>query len=314
LRAPVLAVVAAALVCAPAPASAAPRPFAPSSFWNAPLQPDTPLDRASASYVADLTRQVRTYAPWINTTRYSSAVYTVPAGQPTVRVTLDKHDPSLQAAWDRVPIPRGARPAAGTDRTMIVWQPSSDTMWEFWLARRPRDGWHARWGGRMEHVSRSPGYYTAPPRWGATATSLPMLGGMMRLDELRRGRIDHALAIALPEVRADVYSWPAQRTDGTVGRAGAIPEGTRFRLDPALDLDRLRMSPLVRAMARAAQRYGVVVRDRAGSVAFYAEDPTPTGSDPYRRLFGGRYPSALLAQFPWAHLQALRTALRVDPI
>ena len=41
------------------------------------------------------------------------------------------------------------------------------------------------------------------------------------------------------------------------------------------------MSPFVRAMAVAAQRYGIVVRDGAGAVTFYAEDPTPTGSNPF---------------------------------
>jgi catechol 2,3-dioxygenase-like lactoylglutathione lyase family enzyme len=56
-----------------------------------------------------------------------------------------------------------------------------------------------------------------------------------------------------------------------------------------------------------------VVRDTASSIAFYAEDPTPTGSNPYPSYFGGRTPSELLAQFPWQHLQALRTDIRSQP-
>jgi hypothetical protein len=66
-------------------------------------------------------------------------------------------------------------------------------------------------------------------------------------------------------------------------------------------------------MAEAVQRYGMVVRDQAGSVAFYAEDPTQFGSDPYvgpRGFFHDRYPSAMLADFPWQHLEVLRTDLR----
>jgi hypothetical protein len=165
----------------------------------------------------------------------------------------------------------------------------------------------------MAGASANPGYFDDHPQWGATATSMPLLGGLMRLDELRAGRIDHALAIGLPETRAGVFSWPAQRTDGNVDSAAAIPEGLRFRLDPRLDLDRLPMAPIVRQMARAAQRYGIVVRDRAGAVAFVAEDPTPTGANPFAGpagFFGGQYISQLLAAFPWAHLQALRTDLR----
>jgi hypothetical protein len=290
------------------------RPFAPDSVWNQALAAGAPLDTRSDVYVDDLNRQVRQYAPWINTTQYSTPVYTVPIDQPTVRVALDEmaaYLPLLQRAWEQVPIPPDARPAAGTDGQMVVWQPSTDTMWEFWRASRQADGWHARYGGRMEHVSGNPGYFTDPSNWGATATSLPLLGGLIRLDELAAGHIDQALAMAIPETRASCFSWPAQRTDGTVIGEQAIPEGTRFRIDPGLDLSAMPMRPIVRMLAEAAQRYGIVIRDRAGAVTFYAEDPTPIGQNPYAGpsgYFGAGYLDQLLRQeFPWQHLQALRT-------
>jgi hypothetical protein len=298
---------------APLPAPAVARPFAPDSFWNKPLAADAPLDPMSGAYTAELQRQLTQWMPWINTTSHSVPVYTVPAGQATVRVKLDNTQAALQAAWEQVPIPPDARPAAGADAWMVVWQPSTDTMWEFWRAEKRADGWHAVFGGRMQHVSANPGYYTDPPSWGASATSIPILGGLMRLDELKAGRIDHALALAIPQPKAGAWSWPAQRTDGRNTSPNAIPAGTRFRIDPNVDLSKLAMSPLVREMAVAAQRYGIVVRDTAGSVAFYAEDPTPTGTNPFdgaAGLFRGQYPSKLLAQFPWQHLQALRTDIR----
>jgi hypothetical protein len=242
-------------------------------------------------------------------------VYTVPAGQPAVRVVLDSQyaEPDLRAAWQEVPIPDGAVQAVGTDGHMIVHQPSTDTMWEFWRAEKRADGWHAAWGGRMPNVSTNPGFYTNPSNWGSTATSLPMLGGLIRLDELEAGRIDHALALAIPEIRKDVYSWPAQRSDGSLDAPNAIPEGTRFRLDPSLDLDTIQMAPVVRLIAEAAQDYGIVLRDGAGSVTFYGEDPTPTGTNPYAGptgWFQGKSPATLMQQFPWARLQALQTKLR----
>lgn len=288
------------------------RPFAPTSFWNARLADDAPLDARSAVYVSSLRRLLKKWSPYVNTTRFSTPVYTVGAAQPLVRVKLDNVQTELQAAFEAVPIPDHARPAVGTDGHMVVWQPSTDTMWEFWVASRQADGWHARYGGRMHSVSTNPGYYTDHPRWGATATSLPLLGGLMRLDELAAGRIDHALALALPELRAGAWSWPAQRSDGSSLNPKAIPEGARFRIDPALDLRKLPMSPIVRAMAVAVQRYGMVVRDGGGAVAFYAEDPTPTGTNPFlgrTGLFGGRYITTMLRQFPWAHLQVLRTSM-----
>lgn len=288
------------------------RPFARSSFWNTRLSDDAPLDGRSSAYVGRLRTLLDRWSPYINTTEYSTPVYTVPRDQKTVRVTLDKPDSQeLQEVFEEVPLPRRARPALGTDAHLVVWQPSTNKMWEFWRLYRRADGWHTVYGGRMTDVSRNPGHFVDHRLWGATATSLPLLGGLMRTRELRRGRINHALAIALPEIRADAFSWPAQRTDGKSRHINAIPQGARFRIDPSLDLSKLEMSPYVRAMAVAAQRYGIVVRDGAGSVAFYAEDPTPTGRNPYRGrrgIFGTDYVSeALRAEFPWRHLQVLKT-------
>lgn len=287
----------------PRPASS-PRPFAPTSFWNAPLGPGAAIDPASDTLVAELDRQVSVYGPWINSARVSTPVYTVPADQPMVRVNLDHTSKPLQAAFEAVPVPPDAAPAAGSQRHMVVWQPSTDTMWEFWKMSPELDGWHARYGGKMADVSLSPGHFTDPWWWGATATSLPLLGGLIRLDELRRGRIDHALAISIPEVRSDVFSWPAQRTDGQVDDPGAIPHGARFRLDPKLDLATLDLPPVTRMLAEAAQRYGIVLRDKAGAVTLYAEAPTGAGPDPYPAIFG-QSASKLMRSFPWGHLQAL---------
>jgi hypothetical protein len=56
-------------------------------------------------------------------------------------------------------------------------------------------------------------------------------------------------------------------------------------------------------MALAAQRYGIVVRDRSGSVSFYGEDPGQYATNPYPTIFAGKTPAQLLANFPWAKLQ-----------
>ena len=180
---------------------------------------------------------------------------------------------TLQTALNAgVPIPSDAKPAAGTDGHMTVYQPSSDTLWEFWQASKKADGWHASWGGVITNVSRSPGYYTNASwpslaasdgwHWGATATSLPVIAGTIMIDELRRGRIDHALALAIPNACAGRFTWPAQRTDGTATATDCLPEGAHLRIDPAVDLSKLTLPRVTRILAEAAQRYGIIVRDR----------------------------------------------------
>ena len=295
--------------------------FAADSLWNRPLADDAPLDpnahAITTSFLEEVERDYRSgLHPTINTTSYSAPVYTVPRGQRWVPVTIETaRTQELKDALSRIPIPRGARPAPGSDGHLVVWQPSRDRMWELWRARREKDGWHAVYGGRLDHVSRDRGRYAGRrSQWGATASSLPLVGGLITLGELRRGRIDHALAIAIPRPRAGVFSLPAQRTDGTVRSRNAVPMGARFRLDPDLDLAALELPPAVHTIAEAAQRHGLIVRDRAGAVSFFAEDPAPYRiRDPYPWLFNGRRPRDLLRSFPWAHLQLMKMQLRRSP-
>ena len=211
---------------------------------------------------------------------------------------------ALQRAFASVPIPPDAKPAAGPDRHMTIWQPSSDTLWEFFKARRRSDGWHARWGGAIRRVSKSPGYYSqaawpgATDNWGATASSLPVIGGTMLLDELKAGRIDHALAINLPAPRANVFAWPAQRTDGT-GPLTALPEGARLRLDPDVDVSALGLPKLTQMIARAAQRHGLVVRDQTGhAISLFLGNQSQLPVKAYGAYFQGQDAAGLARKLP----------------
>jgi hypothetical protein len=308
--------------------------FAPTSVWNAPLAIDAPIDPRSDALVAALAREVAheeasDVGPWIATRKCSTPLYVVAADQPGLTVHLTQPTVfwrrSLAKVFEHVPLPPNARPADCVDRHLTVWQPSTDRLWEFFHLRRdPESGWWADWGGAMEHVSRSPGYYTSEswpglsaPNWGATATSLPVLAGVMLLSELRDGRINHALALNLPIARAGVFSWPAQRSDG-VGGSERIPEGARLRLPHDLNLTALKLPPVTLMIARAVRRYGAIVRDQTGpgnGVSFFAEDPRPLGSNPYdgrTGFFAGLPPDLLLADFPWDRLEILKMTLCVE--
>jgi hypothetical protein len=247
----------------------------------------------------------------------------VAADQPTVTVKLDggAWATSLQKALNAVPIPPTAQPASGPDAHMTIWQPSTDRLWDLYYARKLADGWHAEFGGAMNSVSTSTGYYSKDSwaglsdwYWGATASSLPVIAGTMRIDELRSGVIPHALALNVPYARPKYFSWPAQRTDGSSSDPAAIPEGARFRIDPSVDLSKISMPRMTRMMAVAAQRYGMIVRDQTGQgLSFFAEDWRQYGSDPYygsAGFFDGRWPFELMRDFPWEHVQLVKMDLR----
>jgi hypothetical protein len=294
--------------------------FSSASIWHeqvaaAPRAADSDLQ------VGDLVRQVRDN--WggtaaFNNSRFSVAFYTAPAGTPKTRVAFDdcqdkRYVPAGlydgAAHFVDVPIPAGAAPAPGTDQNLTVYSPSTDQLWEFWIASRTSTGWQACWGGRIDKVSQSLGFF--PDGMGQAATGLSLAGGMIRMDEIKAGRIDHAMLLNVIDAAAhDRFSWPAQRSDGydPLGR-NPIMEGTRFRLDPSLDVDALGLHPVARMIAKAAQQYGFIVNDKGGAVAVIAEGgeaaARATGTNPWPSLLGGTPDYAVLKGFPWHALQAL---------
>jgi hypothetical protein len=311
--------------------------FSPSSFWYTAIPRDVALNPNSANYVAEFLRQKQAYYGTvnINTTEYASPLYIVRSGtthavsdndgKQVTAVGLEVHRtdvvewdcqnkgysaPGLAAQWRGVPIPAIAVPAKGTDSEMSVFDETSDTLWEFWVARKLDGSWQSCWGGKIANAAKSNGIFPLP--YGATATGLPFVGGQITAEELARGEIKHAIGIALVEAEADgIRSWPALRSDGLnpAGAPNRIPEGLRFRLDPSINVDALKMHPIGKIIAKAAQKYGFVLWDKAGALSIRAENAvsyTSVGQpDPYVSLFGKTPSYAVLDGFPWDKLQFL---------
>jgi hypothetical protein len=292
--------------------------FAPNSFWYHKIPASVALHPNSAGLRSDFQRQIKTYYGnvTINTVSYASPVFTAPQGTKTTAVKFwdcqgkRYTDPGIVQQWSAVPIPANAQPSSGTDGEMTVYQPSSDTIWEFWQTRNQGGTWQACWGGRFQNASKSNGIW--PTGYGTTATGLPFLGGQITAEELQRGEIRHVIGIALVDLEnSGVFSWPANRSDGYNPNRAAnrIAEGQRFRLDPTVNVDALNMHPVAKIIAKAAQKYGFVVWDKAGAIGMRVQNPksyTALGKpDPYKALFNGTPEYALLNGFPWDRLQFL---------
>ena len=59
--------------------------------------------------------------------------------------------------------------------------------------------------------------------------------------------------------------------------------GTRFRLDPSVNVDKLQLHPVAKMVARAAQTYGFIVTDQSGAVAVVTAPPRRVSITPIRR-------------------------------
>jgi hypothetical protein len=285
-------------------------PFAANSFWNTPLPNNTPVNTDSAAYVSSIPGNTS-----LATSGYSAPLYVVPADQPCVPIILNaasnNHSsaiPTLQTQLSQgqgqchgVPIPTDAHPAAGSDAHISVYQPSSNTLWEFWRLSTPTNNapgaaalpwssgtvpsygdnqWHTVWGGVLNNVSTSEGVFSNST--GGTATGLSLLGIVERIEELQAGQINHVMGLILPNNLSESVipanncpaspavntpgvswgvSWPANRSDGNSTNQCAIPEGLRFRLPSGLNLTQYNLTPIAMAIAVAAQKYGFVVSD-----------------------------------------------------
>ena len=151
--------------------------------------------------------------------------------------------------------------------------------------RRERGRWHARWGGEMKDVSANPGHFThsgATDGCGATGKGLPLLGGLVTFEDLRRGYVNHMAWPSLSSRRTEP-STPGRhsaRTAAASPRYYGDPEEMRFRPDPHLDIRSLDLTADRPDARRGAQKYGIVVHDQTGSVVFYVQDPVTQSSNP----------------------------------
>ena len=291
-------------------------PFAATGPWCSELPASPPLASNSAAVVANIQSDVKnnygTFA--INTDTYSSPVYTVPAGTPTANWSFDDCQnkgslpPNFAPVLMNVPIEPGMVQSMGTDGEITIYDPAGDEEWEFWVAAQTNGQWSACWGGTIQQVSKNPGIF--PSGLGATATGLPLLGFVIRIDELQAGVIRHTLNLETVRTQAGVFSWPANRTDGNTAGADILMEGQRVRLDPTFDVTTL-PNPAERTIAKAMQAYGMILTDTSGAVTMQAEDPRPymaahqTTTNPYDTIFAGTPSYSVLQDIPLSRLQVL---------
>ena len=255
------------------------RLFSPLSWRNTALAPGAPLD-ADQSAVTRLGQQLATHPAWVNTREWSAPIYIASANQRRVRVQVEtdyEHD--LWRDWGDVPLVSGATgapPADGwddrdplwlrlsrgayTDRSLVVYQPATDSLWEFIHLVKRSGTFYAADGGKVSSVSDNLGAWDPWPSGqphGTTAAGWPHMVGMQTIAEVvGRGSIDPVVSMTIPHVtdidpakRNPDYApvrAPATRSDGDrnpLVYPDAIEEGTRFRLPASLDIDSLGLTP-----------------------------------------------------------------------
>lgn len=238
---------------------AADQPFSTQSPWNRPVT-------SSIAFVGTndtRSRQLAGGNPAMNSSRWSVAVYRATSSDPMATINDPQHGKQYRAR-----VPRSTQPAEGTDRHVVVIQPDGRTAYEFY--KFAADGTD-RWTSTRVVVTDLHSDGLAD---GARASSTSVLGGLVRAWELDAGKIQHSLAVGIPNsMLKSGPVWPARTEDRDAATAygGSIPMGTMLAIPRNVDIDSLGLSPEGRAIGRALQDYGAYVLIRSDTVAIFCE-------------------------------------------
>lgn len=267
--------------------------FHAASPWNTPIGDAPRIDPASAAMM----RRLQSEAGRLKADhkKWSIPLFVVDAAKaPRVTGLFTKTsnpliDPNGTGKVSGLPIPKGAWPDPERDGHMLIIDPTLMVSWDLSRAMRLRDGsWRASridiWDLKGMGVRRP---FKGRTWWsyGARGSGFPLIAGLIRPEEITAGEIRHALVFSSPITRKSVVPNgplelcpPASRSDGTQYGPDTIPMGARLQLDPALDLDRLGLSPEIKVIARALQRYGMYNSDSTHEVfKLYLQNLGPDG-------------------------------------
>jgi hypothetical protein len=234
--------------------------FPRTSHWN--LRVDRlPVHARSAAMVASIGRGSGMHADFGSGLWDGGPIgipyVTVPRGQKRVPVSFEYADESDRG---RYPIPRGAPVEGGRgadgDRHVIVVDRSRCRLFELFAAYpEAGGGWRAGSGAVWSLRSNR----LRPRGWtSADAAGLPILPGLARYDEVRRGEIDHALRFTAPRTRR-AFVYPARHFASSLTDPSLPAMGQRFRLRRGFDVSRFPRQS--RVVLRALKRYGMILAD-----------------------------------------------------
>jgi len=191
--------------------------FSPTSFWNQRLPADAPIDTNSANFVSQLADVGNSHN--FNYRDWGTPIFIASATDPTVSFTIDRPSvdkdpyPDMATVISAVPMPSNARPVGPWpgDNHMVIYQPSSDTLWEFWRASKyevdgahsdstsagatslTAAGWHCESAMGIQNVSKNQGFWDNTSWSGITghhfsapASGLPLAGAVITIAEAQR--------------------------------------------------------------------------------------------------------------------------------
>eukprot|EP01133_Synstelium_polycarpum_P012785 gene12785-15001_t len=281
------------------------RVFDVTSPWNTVIPATATVDPASLSMITSL-KSALTTSGYAHQVGYHYFQYTSPlhrvnsstfAGRITILQTLGEGfhnsvDPLGTKRISNLPVPTSVMPDPGLDGHMIVYDRATTIFHEFsrfaWINSTHANA--TRYDTFLPSVSGyGPAFTLGGSRWwmkGVRGSGAPFIAGLIRMDEIQRGELQHALAISGPtnrKKRSNTVSWDyelcspvAMRTDGWVVGTNTIMEGQRIRLKSSFNTASL--SPVAKLIAQALKTYGGYMVDNSPDFGIFFENLGPAAT------------------------------------
>jgi hypothetical protein len=232
--------------------------FPADNAWNQNIA-KLPVDPNSAKYIASINDSDNKFlhADFGSNLEYGIPYIVVPGSQPKVPINFtdygDESDPGPY------PIPDNAPVEAGSDQHVIVIDRGSCMLYELYDAEKSEQGWDAASGAVFNLRSndlRTEGWTSAD------AAGLAIFPGLVRYEEVRAGRINHALRFTVEKTQRG-YIHPATHFASDDDDPALPPMGLRLRLKASFDISKYKGQS--RIILEALRKYGMIVADNGTS-------------------------------------------------
>jgi hypothetical protein len=243
--------------------------FPASNVWNTPIT-GLPMDRHSAQWLAHMAARSTylhpDYGPGGGANPYGIPWQIVPQRPKFVHVRFQYASES-----DRGPYPfaantpiEGGRNAEG-DRHALMVDPATCTLYELFDAVYRPGGRSSAGSGAIWRLTSNA---LRPATWtSADAAGLPILPGLVNYDEVRSGRLDHAIRFTAAATDTK-FIWPARHQAGSASSSAYPPMGARFRLKASFHLAASRCYRPCQVVIRAMKTYGLILADNGSNWYF----------------------------------------------
>ena len=283
-------------------------PWRPDALWSQPAT-GRALHPNSAAMIADFIYRAGNRNSCLSWTNF---------GVPVVPARTDGKGYVIKSStgWavntndaGPVPIPDGVVLPSGSDKHLCIWDAQTHRAWDLNDAvyYPDSDTWTASSGSTYTTDHRD-GITPEKNEWGsklagATSANFPLLGGLIRPEEIHAGRIEHALVFATP-VRGYYHVNPATHHGGNLTpNYGAITEGHHLKLDMSeTEINALQVAAWNKTVLIALAEFGMLFRDGGGGFSILAENPVNRFTTYPSAIQGTTYP---VLSVPWSRLRVL---------